>query len=268
MVSRLNVEAACILCCVAVGGVIARGAELTDRARQAYEQYIEQARRSFLERVRAEPLESRQGAGAISAQPGTEDGIISVPDGLVHHWVGVAFMPDVTLDAAIQLSQAYAEYPRIYASVVSSRTLGQDGDAFHIELRLHERAGVVTATLDVTSTVQYVRVDSHRAYSLSETTDIREIANAGRPDEHALDSEDSHGYLWRANTFTSYLERGGGLYVTIETLGLSRRFPPLLGWIIEPIARRLGRKSVEGSLREFREALIGSASRHTGMGAC
>jgi hypothetical protein len=29
----------------------------------------------------------------------------------------------------------------------------------------------------------------------------------------------------------------------------------MLGWVIEPIARRLGRKSVETSLREFRDAL-------------
>jgi hypothetical protein len=37
----------------------------------------------------------------------------------------------------------------------------------------------------------------------------------------------------------------------METLGLSRSFPPFLGWFIEPIARRLGRKSIERSLEEF-----------------
>ena len=37
----------------------------------------------------------------------------------------------------------------------------------------------------------------------------------------------------------------------METVGLSRGFPPLLGWLIEPIARRLGRKSIERSLEEF-----------------
>ena len=30
----------------------------------------------------------------------------------------------------------------------------------------------------------------------------------------------------------------------------------MLGWIIEPVARRLGRKSVEGALAEFRQALV------------
>ena len=37
----------------------------------------------------------------------------------------------------------------------------------------------------------------------------------------------------------------------METLGLSRGFPPFLAWFIEPIARRLGRKSIERSLEEF-----------------
>jgi hypothetical protein len=44
----------------------------------------------------------------------------------------------------------------------------------------------------------------------------------------------------------------------METLGLTRRFPPLLGWVLEPIAKRLGRKSVETSLEEFRTAVLAS----------
>ena len=41
--------------------------------------------------------------------------------------------------------------------------------------------------------------------------------------------------------------------IEMETIGLSRSFPPMLGWFIEPIARRLGRKSVELSLRCARQ---------------
>jgi hypothetical protein len=57
-------------------------------------------------------------------------------------------------------------------------------------------------------------------------------------------------------TFTRFVERDGGVHVELETLGLSRRFPPLLGWIIEPIARRLGRSSVERSLGELKSAVL------------
>jgi len=59
------------------------------------------------------------------------------------------------------------------------------------------------------------------------------------------------GYLWRASSFTTLAEQDAGVYVGMETLGLSRGFPPFLGWFIEPIARRLGRKSIERSLEQF-----------------
>ena len=51
----------------------------------------------------------------------------------------------------------------------------------------------------------------------------------------------------------------GGVFIVMETLGLSRPFPRLTGWFIEPIARRIGRKSVEGSLGEFLTGIRGSA---------
>jgi hypothetical protein len=81
------------------------------------------------------------------------------------------------------------------------------------------------------------------------------VQNAGGRDERLLPAGHDSGYLWRANTFTRYVEGKDGLWIEMETLGLSRRFPPLLGWIIEPIARRLGRRSVETTLLEFQSAL-------------
>jgi len=37
---------------------------------------------------------------------------------------------------------------------------------------------------------------------------------------------------------------------------LSRPFPTMMGWMIEPIARRIGRRSVERSVEEFRQAVL------------
>ena len=74
-------------------------------------------------------------------------------------------------------------------------------------------------------------------------------------DEELLQPGRDSGYLWRAATFTYFREQTDGLYVETETTALSREFPPLLGWIIEPIARRLGRRSVATSLQEFIAAI-------------
>jgi hypothetical protein len=195
-------------------------------------------------------------AGRVIAGPGRDDGIISVPGGLVHHWTGAAFIPGVSVQQVLNVSYAYADYPTIYKPVLASKLVSREGDAFHVWLRIKEGVAGVSAVLDIWSKVQYLHPDARRAISLSEAESIREVRNAGRPDERHLPAGEDSGYLWRAHTFTEVTADDDGVYLNMQTLGLSRRFPRLLAWMIEPIARRLGRKSVEASLEEFRRAVL------------
>jgi hypothetical protein len=117
----------------------------------------------------------------------------------------------------------------------------------------------MTAVLDVTSRVQYFYPSPGSAFSISTSEEIREVKDPGSPRERHLPAGRDSGYLWRAITLGRLMTRGTGVFVEMETLGLSRRFPPLLGWIIEPIARRIGRRSVELSLQEFRTAVRAKA---------
>ena len=250
--------AICVFLALAV--IVAHGAELEDRTLQAYRAYLNDARRAFLTHIEQHPQpviddEAILGNGKIVARAGHKDGIIDVPGGLVHHWIGSAFIADTSLDDALSLARTFDEYPSIYKSIIRSEFLGHEGDTSRVRLRIKEKAGSVNATLDMWSDVRYVRVDSARAYSLTEATEIREVVGAGGPEERLLPAGRDRGYLWRASTFARYTEHDGGVYAELETIGLSRGFPPLMGWVIEPIARRLGRRSVEGSLREFREGL-------------
>ena len=123
----------------------------------------------------------------------------------------------------------------------------------------------MTAVLDIWLTIQYFYPDARRAYSISTSEDIREVKNAGRTDEQHLPAGQDSGYLWRAGAFTSFVQYENGVRVEMETIALSRRFPALLGWILEPVARRLGRKSVETSLEEFRTA-VAAAQRAAAAG--
>jgi len=84
---------------------------------------------------------------------------------------------------------------------------------------------------------------------------VRQVEHAGEPAERRLRPGTGNGYLWRANAMSKYLERDGGVYLELNTIGLSRGFPAFLGWIIEPVARRLGRGSAGESLNQFRVAL-------------
>ena len=250
---RFSVMAAVVLCAALLQAI-----ELTDRARLAFDDYAERAEQAFASAPFAliGELAPKLRGGLIAGRPGSGSGILEVPDGLIHHWRGAAFLAGATVDTALQLSRSYSQYSTVYESVVSSQLLEQEGDTFRVRLRIRERAGVVTSVVDIISTVTYGRIDGCSGYSVSRATEIREVVDAGQPGERALPAGTGHGYLWRASTFSSYRQQDGGVYLFLETLGLSRRYPAMLGWIIEPIARRLGRKSVEGALAEFRQALV------------
>jgi hypothetical protein len=94
------------------------------------------------------------------------------------------------------------------------------------------------------------------------------VDNFGKRNESLLPVGKDSGYLWRAHTLTQFIAEENGVFIVMETLGLSRQFPPLTGWIIEPIARRIGRKSVEGSLDEFLTAIRRSAGLPAPKVAC
>jgi hypothetical protein len=231
-------------------------AELQAKTSQAYDAYLDRARQAFLTRVHRGHAELPQGAGGVlSAGPALEDGIVRLPGGLVHHWVARAFVRGVTLQEAVAVSSAFASYRTVYKAIIASDMLARDGDTYRVLMRVKEGEAGISAVLQIVSTVRYVYPTARTAYAVSDSLDIREVKNPGARDERLLRAGRDSGYLWRANTFTHFIEYDHGVYVETETLGLSRQFPPLLGWIIEPIARRLGRRSVETSLLEFLAAV-------------
>jgi hypothetical protein len=240
--------------------ISAYATELQERTSRAYDAYLAEARQAFLSRIRTTGATVAGREGVLTARPGREDGIIDVPGGLVHHWVGTAFISGVTARKVVDVSSDYPHYSRIYKAIIASRLLGREGDTFRVLMRLKEGEAGVSAVLDVQSTVQYYYPTGRSAYVISNADEIREVKKAGESGEQLLPPGQDSGYLWRANTFSHFTEQDGGVYVEMETLGLSRRFPVMLGWLIEPIARRLGRKSVETSLHEFLAAVRTAAS--------
>jgi hypothetical protein len=225
------------------------GAELEPRTSAAFDAYLQQARRAFVSRDRSAARLPE--ADVVSAHPARDDGIVSAPGGLIHHWAGTVFARGVTLRSALDVSTGFPAYSSVYKRVVSARVVAKDGDEYHVLMRVQEAEGGISAVLDIRSTVEYRYPTPRSAVVVSTAEEIREVKNAGRPDESLLPAGRDSGYLWRAATFTYFREEATGLYIETETLGLSRGFPPLLGWIIEPIARRVGRRSVATTLQEL-----------------
>ena len=249
-----------LACGVAVVSASVAAAVLTDATVRDYSAYAERARQAFVKRltepVGAAPADrSALRANQVIARAAEGDGVQKVEGGLIHHWRAMVFISGVTLDQVLSVSRAYADYPKVFHPVLSATVLADQGDVLRVRFRMKESAGGLTATFDVTSTIRYERLDPSRAYDVSTSDEILEVKDAGEPDERHLPAGRDSGYLWRGAALTRFVAADGGVYMEMETIGLSRPFPSMLGWLIEPIARRVGRRSVEASVQEFRTAV-------------
>lgn len=181
---------------------------------------------------------------------------ITVPSALVHHWIGTVFIPGVTLTQTLVLVEDYNHHSEYYRpQVIASKILWHQGNDYLIYLRLHEKK-VLTCVVDTQHEVHYVIVDPSRAWSRSRSTEIREVAAWGKPNEHELPAGHDDGYLWRMNTYWRFEQKDGGTYVECQSISLTRDIPAGLGWLIGPYIESIPRASLEFTLGATRETLM------------
>jgi hypothetical protein len=178
-----------------------------------------------------------------------------LPGAMLHHWRATAFAPGATVAGLDHLLRDFAAYPRIYApQVEQARVLAQQGDHMQATMRVRQHH-VLTVVLDTAYDIAFGRLDPRHGYSLARSTRIAEIANTGEKTEHALSPADDHGFLWRQNTYWSYEERDGGVYLQLESVSLTRAIPTGLGWAVRPFVESVPRESLEFTLRATVNAL-------------
>jgi len=183
-----------------------------------------------------------------------------VPAGLIHDWVGAAFIPGATMDDVLTVLRDYNHYKDFYGpSVADSKALGSEpgGDQFSMVVVNKELASKIAFDTEYQSC--YRRLDENRWYGVARTTRVQEIRNYGRPDEHELEPGEGSGYLWRIYSFSRYEERDGGVYVEIEAIVLSRDIPPAIRWLVSPIVRSVSKNALRNSLHQTAEAVRAAA---------
>lgn len=179
----------------------------------------------------------------------------TVPGGLIHHWVGTVFIPNATVTQVLAVVQDYDHLTRSYApEVVTSRLISREGDDFHISLRTRDQK-VVTVVLGSEYQVHYGRLDEAHQHSVSRSVRISEIADAGSPREHAVADAESHGYLWRLNSYWKFVQATDGVIVQCEAISLTRNVPTGLGWLIAPLVREIPAESLKATLSATRDAV-------------
>ena len=179
----------------------------------------------------------------------------ALPGALLHDWRGTAFVPGATAADFERLMEDFGAYPQDYSpQVVSARVLAHRGERFQVLIRIRQQH-VIAVTMDTTYDVTFARVDAEHGYSISRSTKIEEIASPGTRNERALSAADAHGFLWRLNTYWSYAQQDGGLFIQIESVTLTRSIPAGLGWAIGPFVESIPRDSLEFTLEATRKAL-------------
>jgi hypothetical protein len=179
-----------------------------------------------------------------------------LPGALLHHWRGTAFAPGAKAADFERLMKDFNAYPQHFSpQVIQAKVLAQDGDRLQASMRVRQRH-VITVVMDSSYDVSFGRLDPQHGYSSSESTRISEIDSPGTGSERALSSSEEHGFLWRLNTYWSYEERDGGLYMQVESVSLTRSIPAGLGWVVGPFVESIPRESLEFTLRSTCNALL------------
>jgi putative flippase GtrA len=176
---------------------------------------------------------------------------IEIDGGLINHWRGTTFIPNVKLDHVLKVLQEPQSDKHKQEDVISSRVVSRDGDSQKVFLRLR-RTKFVTVVYDTEYDVDYKRLAPDRAFSNSISTRIVEIEHAGTPRERALPEGDDSGYMWRLNSYWRYKQLPDGVLVEVESLTLSRDLPPIIGPLIRPIVNSTARESMTRTLASVR----------------
>jgi hypothetical protein len=193
-------------------------------------------------------------------QTADPSGHSSTPGALIHHWVGIVFIPGATLAQVLAVVQDYDRHAEYYKpDVAQSRKVAQNGDDYKVHYRLRKKK-IITIILDADYDVHRHFIDSTRAYSNSYSTRIAQVENAGQPDEHELPLGKDGGYLWRLNSFWRYFDSGHGVYVQCEAISLTRDIPAALNWLVGSFIESVPKESLEFTLQSTRSAVLRGGS--------
>jgi len=179
-----------------------------------------------------------------------------VPSGLIHDWVGAAFIAHVTLDDVLQVVHDYARYKEFYQpTVIDSKAIATSAGKGRFSMVLTNKSLFLKTAFDTDYEFCEIHVDDRRMYGITRTTRIQEVEEYGTPAQRILHEGEGNGIIWRLFGITRYLERDGGVYLELEAIGLSRDIPASLRWLVEPIVRRISRGSLSTSLQQTENAV-------------
>ncbi|HUK31923.1 MAG TPA: hypothetical protein VLV89_12470 [Candidatus Acidoferrum sp.] len=190
---------------------------------------------------------------------------IRIPHGLIHDWVGIAFIPGATAEQVNAVLLDFNRQQIIYnPDIRKSKLIENKGNEYRVSQQFYTKS-ILTVVENGDFDVEYIPISDARSEIKSHSTRFAEVANAGKPNEQELPPEKQHGYVWRMNTHWKIEERDGGTYIQVESIGLTRGVPALFAIIVNPLLRSIPKKYLADSLNGTRKAVVeGQGARTVG----
>jgi hypothetical protein len=251
----------------------ADAAELRTETAAAYDRYLAATDKRVAEEMKNGPFlfvdawpearraqayaQLRQGAVLVEPMTVLEGGHpIQVPHGLIHDWVGVLFIPHTTLQQTLRVVQDYDDYQNLFRPQIrNSRLLSRSGDEFRIALQIYKKS-LITVAIDAEFTVHFEQVGPDRVLDRSYATRLAQVADVDKSDAHQLPVGGGDGYLWRLCDYWRFEQKDGGVYMQLESVGLSRGVPAVIAWLVNPLLRSIPRGALTDLLGAARKAVI------------
>jgi hypothetical protein len=253
--------------------------ELQPNTLRAWEDYTHNAdsimqsrlnsQRPFLWTDEAPDRRARLQQGEILVAPFAGHATHGVANGLIHDWIGAAFIPNATIEGLFTVVHDYDRYKEIYKPAVADSKLiacAETGQRFSMVWQ--NRVLFVNAAIEGQYESHDFAVDRRRGYSIVSTTQVREFQDYGQNGEYLLPPGQGNGFIWRLHSIARYEERDGGVYFELEAIALTRNIPAALRWLVSPVVNHLSINSLTTSLRETRDAVSSLNGRPQRLASC
>ena len=197
--------------------------------------------------------ELRNGQLYIEQLHTTDDGHkVSIPDGLTHHWVGIVYLPNVTLLDTLSFLQDADHYQDHFKPAVRRSKLVSWGEnQMQITEQFYSKT-IVTVVENVDFDAHYKLLDSNRLVCQAHSTRVAEVEDVGQASEHELPVGTGRGYLWRINSYWHIEQKDGGVYLQVETVALTRSVPIAVEWVVAPFLKSVPRGTMSTFLTTTR----------------
>jgi hypothetical protein len=240
--------------------------DLKPETTEAFDRYIASAEARMQPRLSGEhflwfddspEIRPRLLGGSVVAQPVQGNGVVALPGGLIQDWIGAVFVPKTTLKETLTIVQDYPQHTQVYKpDVTDVKVLSHVGNDFVVRTRVVKAKFFISDVLAIDNEIRFVPLDSKRVYSRSTSKRVVEIGNPGKQNEREMPAGHDRGLMWRINGYWFFEESDGGVFITCESITLTRDIPFLMAKVLSPIVHELPAESLKNSLEQTRKAIV------------